>query len=66
MFEIFAVREVLLSSCISVLLTGALGIRREVFFFFLEGAGWGGVGGLVISLVPSCKYIVGRKKKLHF
>ena len=26
----------------------------------------GGVGGLVISLVPSCKYIVGRKKNYIF
>ena len=40
MFEIFAVREVLLSSCISVLLTGALGIRGEFFFFFWGGGGW--------------------------
>ena len=45
MFEIFAVREVLLSSCISVLLTGALNIRGFFFFFFGGGGGGGGVGG---------------------
>ena len=40
MFEIFAVREVLLSSCISVLLTGALNIRGFFFFFLGWGGGW--------------------------